>query len=83
MNSGESSNDNEIIKLQEENKHLRELVENYKNDVSNATKFAQQVMLEYGSRAKEEKPEDKTALDIANQHLSDYFNKFNNKNKGD
>ena len=44
----------EMNSLKEENDNLRKLVEEYKNDLTNANKFAQQIMLEYGSRKQEQ-----------------------------
>lgn len=53
-----SNGDNETLKenntLREENESLKKLIEEYKTDLSNATKFAQQVMLEYGSRKEQQ-----------------------------
>lgn len=52
-----NENQSEIIELnnlKQENDNLRKLVEDYKNDLANTNKFAQQLMLEYGSRKQEQ-----------------------------
>lgn len=75
-------NENDSIKAELDK--YKELCEKQAKDLSDMTKFTQQVLLDYGIQTKdkkfynEEKPQDEEQdkLDIANQHLEEYFNQF-------
>lgn len=76
--SGDNSAE-ELLAVKKENESLRELVEKYQGDLTNATKFAQQLMLEKGSRVEQEpetqdKTPDEIAIEDANKALEDYLN---------
>lgn len=48
--SSNDKNAKESVKLEEENKQLRELIEKYKEDVSNANKLVAQTLREFSSK---------------------------------
>ena len=77
--------DSEMKSLQDENAKLKELIEKQNQDLANATKFAQQVLLQYGNvgkddnyfnKDKQELTLEEQAVNTANAHLEEYLKQF-------
>ena len=80
-----SKSSEELLTLTKENESLRKLIEQYKNDLSDATKFAQQLMLEKGSTIDNSNVENKTQDELdyedAEKALEDYIEKKGEQNE--
>lgn len=68
--ASKKDDNNEILKaLEEENKSLKELIENYKNDLIETKDIVQKLFLEKGTKTEPEKQEKENGIDKSNEEL--------------